>query len=316
MTAEACEPGHEPRHPIQVVSRRTGLSPDLIRIWERRYGAVEPGRGGSGRRLYSDADVERLLLLRRATEAGRRIGEVARLSAEGLAALVADDQTAAPPRFTRTEAPGSASLQACLEAARRLDPAALHAVLAEAGVAMSVPRLLEELIAPFMREIGRYWRDGSLRIYQEHMASAVVRSFLGQLIRSVGPLGAGPRLLVATPPGQGHELGALMAALTAAAEGWRPLYLGANTPAGEIAAAARQAGARAVALSLTYPADDPQLAEELRLLRRHLPAETALLVGGAAAGGYEGVLEEISAQRLRTLAELRMALGALRRTAG
>jgi len=71
------------QHPIQVAARRSGLTSDVIRAWERRYRAVEPGRSATNRRLYSDDDVERLLLLGQVTRAGRRIGDVA-----GLPALV------------------------------------------------------------------------------------------------------------------------------------------------------------------------------------------------------------------------------------
>src|SRR5919206_4189304 len=84
------------RHPIGVVAERTGLSPDLLRVWERRYRAVEPSRSGDGQRAYSDADIERLRLLRLATTAGRSIGQVARLATEELARLVGEDEAARP----------------------------------------------------------------------------------------------------------------------------------------------------------------------------------------------------------------------------
>ena len=84
----------DPRHPIKVVARRTGLTPDVLRVWEKRYRAVSPTRLDTGRRLYSDADVERLLLLRRATLAGRRIGQVAKMPNAELEPLVVDDETA------------------------------------------------------------------------------------------------------------------------------------------------------------------------------------------------------------------------------
>ncbi|MDH3428172.1 MAG: MerR family transcriptional regulator, partial [Gemmatimonadota bacterium] len=84
----------EPEHPIQVVSHRTGLSADVLRAWERRYGAVRPDRSASRRRLYSDRDIERLILLRRATKAGRTIGQIATLPDDRLRQLVASDVTA------------------------------------------------------------------------------------------------------------------------------------------------------------------------------------------------------------------------------
>ncbi|MEO9019251.1 MAG: MerR family transcriptional regulator, partial [Gemmatimonadaceae bacterium] len=81
----------EPRHPISVVSARTGLSHDILRVWERRYAAVLPSRRTGGQRLYTDSDVERLSILHAATQGGRSISSVAGLSTEALTALVGED---------------------------------------------------------------------------------------------------------------------------------------------------------------------------------------------------------------------------------
>ena len=83
------------RHPIRVVARRTGLSPELLRVWEKRYGAVEPGRTKTGRRVYSDKDIERLSLIRKVTLSGRRVGEVSALPIEALEALSHEDEKSA-----------------------------------------------------------------------------------------------------------------------------------------------------------------------------------------------------------------------------
>ena len=117
------------RHPIGVVARRTGLKPDLIRAWERRYGAVEPGRSETRRRFYSDADIERLLLLRRAVGTGRGISQVAGLSNQELEALIETEPANTAPAVSYTLPPGSEEsdeiaesfLNRCLSAAQRLD---------------------------------------------------------------------------------------------------------------------------------------------------------------------------------------------------
>ncbi|MGA7801696.1 MAG: MerR family transcriptional regulator [Gammaproteobacteria bacterium] len=303
-------------HPIQVVARRTGLTADVIRIWERRYAAVSPERTATGRRLYSNADVDRLLLLRQATEAGRRIGDVAGLSTEKLRALVAGDrQTPVPTAGRRARhADGGAGgyLQSCLEAVDRMDPEALQRTLDNAAVSLTLPVLLDQLITPMLRHIGEHWQAGTLRIGQEHLAASVTRSFLGRLSRTSNMDGTGPTLVVTTPVGQNHELGALMAAITAGSEGWNVVHLNPNTPADEIAASALATKARAVALSMVYPPDDPRIQDELRALRRHLPPELKLLVGGAASDAYKSVLQEVGAVRLETLSELRTELQTLR----
>jgi len=302
-----------PRHPIQVVSRRTGLTPDLLRAWERRYGAVSPQRSPTNRRLYSDQDIERLRLLRRATSGGRRIGDVSRLPLPELESLVARDQAeqaAAPAPPARGAPPqAGARLAAALEAIEALDASALEALLAGAAVELSVPALIDELLAPLMREVGRRWHDGSLRVAHEHLTSAAVRSFLATLSSAPGNSG---NLVVTTPAGQRHEMGALTVALTVALDGWRALYLGPDLPAEEIAAAARQTGARAVLLSIVYPVDDPHLGGELGRLARLLPQGVTVFVGGPGAPAYEGVIERAGFPLVDGIASLRERLEELR----
>jgi DNA-binding transcriptional MerR regulator/methylmalonyl-CoA mutase cobalamin-binding subunit len=311
-----------PRHPIGVVARRTGLKPDLIRAWERRYGAVEPGRTETRRRFYSDDDVERLLLLRRVVSTGRGISQVAGLPNEELEALIAAEP--APPAAARppalspsgeVEELAESFLVRCLAAAQGLDVRELEIQLDRASVAFSRTNLIEKLLVPLMHRIGDLWHQGALRPIHEHMASSVVRSFLGGMHGAYHAETSAPHLVVTTPARQHHELGALLAAATAAGEGWQITYLGPELPAEEIAAAALQKGVRAVALSITYPPDDPLLIDELRRLRRLLGSRTVLVVGGRSAAGYAQVLQEIGARRVDDLAGLRRELQVLRSSA-
>ncbi len=320
--SDAPETSAEPRHPIQVVARRTGLSPDLLRAWERRYGVVTPGRSAGSHRLYSDADIERLNLVRQALAGGRRIHQVARLSPPELRSLLEEDRSArgpAPVPFVAQKGagepngPAADDLAPFLAAVRGLDQARLEALLADAALRLPVPLLVEQVLRPLLDQVGHEWTSGSLRISNEHLASAAVRSFIGGL-RTAQPAPSGaPELIVATPAGQLHELGALTVALVAEADGWLVTYLGPNVPADDLAAAARQRAPRAIALSITYPPDDPQLARELTRLRRALPPAVALVVGGASAAAYERTLRELGAQLVDEPAALRRHLDALRR---
>ncbi len=320
-----------PRHPIGVVARRTGLKQDLIRAWERRYGAVEPGRSETRRRFYSDEDIERLLLLRRVVSGGRAISQVAGLADEELQALIGTEP--APPYSPRNaprNTPATAAdevdfqaadnldevaegfLNRCMAAARRLDVTEMERELERASVLFSRTHLIERVLSPLMTRIGQLWHQGTLRPIHEHMASTVVRSFLGGMTGAYQPEVSAPHLVVTTPPRQRHELGALLAAATAAGEGWQVTYLGPDLPPEEIAAAALQTGARAVALSITYPPDDPQLGDELRRLRRLLAPETALVVGGRACPAYAPVLQEVGAFVVDDLGALRRGINRLR----
>lgn len=302
-------------HPIKVVARRTGLSPHVIRAWEKRYAAVIPKRTPTNRRAYTTDDIERLLLLRRATLGGRSIGQVAGLPTAELRQLVNEDEVAqsqAPARSSTVRPYASnGTLEACLRAAERLDPDGMQAALERASVTMSKTALVEQVVAPLLETIGDQWRDGSLRVASEHLASATLRTFLGSMNGAFPVMSDAPRLLITTPAGQLHELGALIAATAAAAEGWHITYLGPSLPAEEIAAAAQTNASRAVALSIVL-ADDAHVKNELVKLRQLLPENIALMVGGRSAAHYSDVLQQIGATRLPDLQSFRIELESLR----
>lgn len=312
--------GEEARHPIGVVSRRTGLTQDLIRAWERRYAAVEPKRTPTNRRFYTDGDVERLNLLQRAIDGGRSIGQVAVLSDRELSELVAEDRRA-EATVTEDAAAEAAPLDdaveevldAALTAVRALDARSLERALDAAAVDLGRTVLIERVLAPLMHRVGDRWLAGELRPVHEHLTTAAVRSLLGALqLSEAEPPPSAPLLVATTPSHQVHEVGALLVVATALSMGWRATYLGPNLPAEEIAAAARDTGARAVALSITYPPDDPRLADELARLVHLLDGGPPLLVGGKSAAGYAGQLEEGAILFGGDLAALRSHLARLR----
>jgi DNA-binding transcriptional MerR regulator len=315
MTASSSAPPARRGHPIQVVARRTGLSADVIRSWEKRYAVVRPARSDSGRRLYSDADVERLRLIAQATQGGRTVGQVAALPPEELAAL-ARDETAAPADRGETvedaASPALAHLRACLDALARFDASGLDAALRRATVALSAEAFLDAIVVRLWERVGEGVHRGTLRPSHQHLTQAVLRRVLDRLTETATLPGAGPDLVVATPPGQTQELGALLAAAAAAAEGWRVVYLGPGLPAEDIAEAARQARARAVTVSLGAAAADRVVPRELRRLRTLLPNDVAIVVEGSAADAYPGVLQEIGASALRDVPALLARLRALR----
>lgn len=298
---------------IRWVAQRTGLSVHVIRVWEKRYGAVAPERTGTNRRLYSDEEVERLSLLRDVTQNGHSIGNVAKLPTEKLRELARQfpARTVAAPAPATSSAP--AILEECVAAVKALDGRALDAALRSAATELGAQGLLVRVVAPLVHEIGELWRSGVITAAHEHFASAVIRVFLGHAAKPFAGLEHAPVLLVATPTGQLHELGALLAGATAANLGWHVIYLGASLPAAEIAGAARQNRARAVALSLVYPEDDPRLEGELTRLREALPAEIPLLIGGRAAPAYPSALRKTGAILTKDLPELGSKLDELRK---
>jgi DNA-binding transcriptional MerR regulator/methylmalonyl-CoA mutase cobalamin-binding subunit len=306
---------NEAQYPIQFVARLTGLSAHVIRIWEQRYRAVEPQRTATKRRLYSKRDIERLNLLRGVTQGGYSIGQVAQWPTDRLEKLVAASpnlQGRAP--HAAGETPATVSfLDECVAAIKSLDAQALDDALKRAATALGALGLLQRVVAPLTQTVGELWREGTLTSAHEHFASAAIRVFLGNLAKPFGAMDNAPVLIVATPAGQVHELGALLVGAIAVNLGWQVTYLGASLAAAEIAGAARQRRARAVALSLVYPEDDPRLEGELTQLRESLPGEVKLLVGGRAMAAYCYVLDKIGALPIENLAQLGSTLDHLRK---
>lgn len=315
MIGDTASESSRKRHPIQVVVRRTGLTADVLRAWERRYHVVEPGRSEGGRRLYSDDDVERLRLLRRATRGGRRISNVASLGLESLAALVQEDEReevkGAPEEGEVAVAASDVHLKACLAALERLDARELEAGIGRALVVLGAPLFIDRVAAPLLERVGELWSQGGVKPAHEHLVSAILQRVLGRAMEASEPPGSAPGIVVTTPAGQMHEFGALFAAATAASEGWRVTYLGPNLPADDIATAVRTTGADALALSIVLEVAEPDLASELRELRLKLPPTVPILLGGAAVSSYQGVVDEIEAIVLPTFEQLRLTLSSL-----
>lgn len=303
------------KYPIKVVSQMTGLSVFVIRAWEKRYNVVTPERTETNRRLYSEDDIEKLKLLNNAINLGHNIGGIANLSVSELRSIlehkhVTSSSTSelSKENFSDTES----ILRSSMEAVKTYDGKKLSTILLKASSKMSQPQLIENLIIPLVYEIGDLWHEGDIRVANEHLASAVIRSFLANLIEQHIPSENAPLIISATPRGQDHELGALIAGVTAASVGYKVIYLGPNLPVEEIAAVTDNLDAKVVALSLVYPNDDPQLKLDLVNLKKMLPEKISLIVGGRAAGGYMDILDEIGAIKINDTKQLRVELEAIR----
>jgi DNA-binding transcriptional MerR regulator/methylmalonyl-CoA mutase cobalamin-binding subunit len=300
----------ENRLSLNLVSKRTGISPQLIRTWEKRYQAVTPQRSATNRRLYSDADLEKLLLLKRATAMGLAISAVANLSIEELHELVdrkvVGSSTDTPPPLGNDAA--GYHLENCLRAIGNFDYAGLESALLNASSALGSQQMVETVIHPLMEKTGAFWLSGEFKIAQEHMASTIVRSLLGNMLVSARSSVESPRLVATTPSHQMHELGALMSAVTATSLGWAAYYLGPNLPVEEVADAALRHNADAIALSITYPTTDPLLSTDLQRLRKIVGADIPILIGGQGADNFITCILEIGAIKVSDLSQLKTEL--------
>ncbi len=261
---------------IRSVARATGLSADTLRVWERRYGALASHRSAGGYRLYSDADLRRIRLLRALIAKGHAIGEIATLPIDELERRAGRDAEA-PTKATSDAL--EATRARFLAAIDALDTPAAERAIAESRLVLPPLAWVRGVVLPLLREIGDRWASGALTVAHEHAASAVVRGHLGDVLRTLeAPLGA-PLAIAATPEGEQHEFGALVAGIVAGLHGFRVIYLGASVPAADLARAAIDGGACVVLVSLVA-IDAKAAARELGAIRRAVPRSIALFAGG------------------------------------
>jgi DNA-binding transcriptional MerR regulator len=270
-------PANEATYALGAVCRITGLSPHVVRVWERRYAAIAPLRTPKGTRRYRPADVERLQLLRAGVDAGHRIGSLVSLDDATLATL-------ARASAARTAQPAE-PLARAVDAIELLDAGLAERVIADQLLALGPVRFAREFALPLLGAVGARWSEGKLCVAAEHMASALLRSLLGAALRPAPRAVGAPVVLFATLPGERHELGLLISALVAMGEGASAVFLGAELPPAELATAAELASASALVLAVTHAGRSSE--RDLAATRSAIPRATEIWLGGPAASALE-----------------------------
>lgn len=267
-------------YPIRAVSKLTGIGIDTLRAWERRHGAVTPTRDDRGR-MYTDADIARLRLLRGVVEQGHSIGRLAGLTDTELRHLAATGANAvsdaAPARRTPLD---TAALTAAL---RKYDATAIDQQVGRLAAVLPPLELLRDVLMPVLAQVGDEWHRGAARIAHEHLMSSTMRNILGSFLRLYARPEVPTRLLFATLAGERHEIGTLGAAMLAASSGLGVAYLGPDLPAREIVESVRPAGVQVLVLGLTATSAGKARERELRTIVRDLPKEVELWAGGRGA---------------------------------
>ncbi len=273
----------EPLYRIGTVARLAGISTHALRVWERRYGVPAPTRSEGGARLYSEAEVARLRLLKRAVDRGHPIGQLVPLDREALVRLAGERPGQGSARDSEAGGDSASEIVAeFLEAVRGFEAAHAQELLDRASLLFSARTLVLDVLAPLLVRIGDEWAEGGLCSASEHVASAVVRDHASQLLRKLPPDPGAELIVVSTPAGELHELGAMLAAATAKLRGFGVLYLGPDLPAAQIALAARSSGAGMVALSV-LALEVERAVEEIDQLLSELPKQVELVLGGPLA---------------------------------
>jgi MerR family transcriptional regulator, light-induced transcriptional regulator len=263
---------------IGELSRRTGVSPELLRQWERRYGLLDPTRSPGGLRLYSLEDLERVRLMARHIAEGVGAREAAGLAASANLERPpeprpADAAESGGPAFDADAARGG--LRRAIDA---FDEPAAQATMDQILAAATMDAVLSDVVVPFLRDVGERWQRGEVSVAHEHFATHVLRGRLLGLARGWGA-GTGRRALLACPPGERHDLGLITFGLALRARGWRIDFLGSDTPIESIRRAVEALQPALVVVSATTP----ELVSPIRAELAALARERTVAVAAAAA---------------------------------
>ena len=286
---------------IAAVERDTGLSKDVLRMWERRYGFPVPNRDANGERSYPADQVERLRLIKRLMDQGHRPGKLIAARAEELRDLA---PRRSPPRVQGDVAEAE-DLDELLDLIKRHDVAGYQQAMQQRLARKGLQRFVQDTVAPLTRRVGEAWEDGSFEVFEEHLFTELTKRLLRQAIAALPGGSRRPRILMTSVPEEQHVLGLLMAEALFTLEGAECIPLGTQMPLLEIGRAAIAHNANIVALSFSAAFPQRQIPGLLQQLRMVLPAEIALWVGG---GGIHRLAKIDGVRLLATLDELAPAL--------
>lgn len=274
---------------VRQVSALTGIAPDTLRAWERRYEVVTPARTESGYRIYDDRDVERLQLMARLVAEGAP----ASLAAQQVEATLAGggpEVGSALPGVTGSSATSpldDLALDALVVAARNLDREEVDAVLDRAFSTGSFETVAEQWLLPAVAELGTAWADGRIDVAGEHLVSGAVRGRLGRAFDAAGTALGGPVVLVGLPPGSLHELGSLTFAICLRRLGADVRWLGADLPVASWSHAVGRLAPAAAVITVPISVDVPAASAVVTRLRGEHPGLPVYVGGGGALGAGE-----------------------------
>ena len=286
--------------PISTVERETGLSKDTLRKWEARYGFPRPERRPNGERFYIRADLDRLRAIKRLMDTGLKPSRIVPLPIDILHTLATQQCGSCSPG-----ADEELSAQVS-QALKSTAPEELKNILYRAVLSYGLSHFVLAIMTNLNRLVGDGWVTGTFTIYQEHLYSETIRNLLLELLAPLRPLPDRPRVLLTTPPDERHDLGAVMVQTVFTLSGAHCIYLGTETPAVELAAAASGYQAQIVAISFSTAFPSRRVKPYLNELKSLLPLCVQVWAGGAAIDRYKGELPGI-----HTFADLQLALAAL-----
>jgi MerR family transcriptional regulator, light-induced transcriptional regulator len=261
-------------HSIKVAAQVTGISTDVLRTWERRYGVVKPKRNATGQRVYAASDLARLRLLGKVVAYGHPISRAAKLSGAQLERLLAEAGEQEPARQHQV------LIARALAAAQAYRPDVCDEVLGCAMAALPPDDAVRCVFSPVLHKAGEWWCKGELSVGQGHLLMASMERLLMSTIHVYQKGLSKPQVVYGALTGEGHSLGGLLAAFIAVSRGVRCCYLGSALPPPELAAVAEKTESVALGLSLVSVSNVKDTLAQLIALSSLVPDGIDLWLGG------------------------------------
>ncbi len=294
------------KHRIHRVAKLTGLSKDVIRVWERRYGLVKPSRSLNRYREYGDEDVALLRFLKIQIEQGATIGG---LATEGRDSLIAHMRVATP-FMVEDQKPHDHLLDELMRFLDPIDKVEFERKLNGAVAVIPFEEAVRRILLPLQRRIGEQWHEGRLSTAIEHYVTKLIQQKLFSVMNQLPVNEFGPRVLIACPEGETHEIGAQAVAYTAATRGCQVYYLGPNLPSSDLVAFSEKIKPDLVLLSLTETKSEAAMRQQLKDLAE-LATRWPVAVGGQAAQAFGPLLRDTKIELVDDLPSLHGRLMAL-----
>ena len=298
-------------YPMRVVSKITGLSADQIRKWEERYPILKINRSRKGSRRFTDRDLEILQLMNEAKSIGFTLQEIGTLKLLDLRNLVGEIRSGEKkieyPEIEKLNNLTRPYFDSCIECTKTYNVRKLEKNIYDVALELGNVYVIHKFIIPFIKHIGRLWKNNLISKSQERFANAVIRNYL-ENYRSSYRNQTGqeklPSIIIATPKGQKAELGCLVNACITLSAGWNPIYLGTDLDSDNIVEAFKASNSKAIILSILYPLNDEMLPYELVQIRKKIGPTAQIIIGGKRSTFYMDSYKEIAANVVTDLFSL------------
>jgi len=286
-------------HRIHRVAKLTGLSKDVVRVWERRYGLVKPLRSANRYREYTDEDVALLRFLKVELDRGQTIGALALEGRDSLLQRIRTSQAPTPQELK----PHSNLLDELVERLDPLDKDRFEKKLNGAVAVIPFEEAVQRILLPLQRRVGELWHEGRINIAVEHYVTKLIQQKLFSVMNQLPVNEFGPRVLIACPEGEWHEIGAQAVAYIAASRGCNVYYLGPNLPFTDLQAFCERIKPDLVLLSLTE-AKSEAMTRQLLQDFESLATRWNVAIGGQGAIAIEHLLRDSKVALLHDLVAL------------